>query len=83
MSSCAGLGEGATDTASYKFTLAALNTTLPNIEAPLVLGWSASEGDEEASDWAMSVSLACFRMSVSKCIVNPRCADPSRVGLRA
>ena len=61
--SCAGLGQGSTDTTSYGFTLAALNTTVPNSSkngVSLVLGWSASESDEEDSDWDMSVSPVCF-----------------------
>lgn len=62
--SCAGLGGSSTDTAPYKLTLAALNTTLPNSSktgVPLALGWSASEGDEGTDDWDMSVSLALFQ----------------------
>ena len=81
---CTDLGGGSTDTASYRFTLAAHNFTLSNsndIAVPLTLGWSASEGNEEASDWDMSVSLACYRTSVAQCPIYPYRADPGRMDL--
>lgn len=70
--SCAGLADGSTDSPSYNFTLAAVNTTLPNANstgAPLVLGWGPSGTSPAASAWSLSVSV--FRR-VSFCRVTER-----------
>ncbi|EPT02257.1 hypothetical protein FOMPIDRAFT_1015350 [Fomitopsis schrenkii] len=59
--SFAGLADGSTDSPLYNFTLAAVNTTLPNTNstgAPLVLGWGPSGTSAAASAWAISTYAA-------------------------
>ncbi|KAI0727661.1 hypothetical protein C8Q72DRAFT_838703 [Fomitopsis betulina] len=59
--SCVGLADGSTDSPSYNFTLAAVNTTLPNANstgAPLVLGWGPPGTSPAASAWAISTYAA-------------------------
>ena len=63
--SCVGLADGSTDSPSYNFTLAAVNTTLPNANstgAPLVLGWGPPGTSPAASAWAISVSIGALFM---------------------
>ena len=58
--SCAGLGDGSTDSPAYNFTLAAYNLTLPNANstgAPLVLGYGRTSTSPVATEWAICVSI--------------------------